>query len=476
MRILDGFSAVTASKIRMHHAPGDRSRPDDADLDDEVVPVARPQTGQHGHLRTALDLEDADGVGLADHLERRLVVPRQGRHRQAPSPVLVDQTKGAIDDVQRSQTEQIDLEQTEIFEVVLVPLDHRAAGHRGVLDGHEVVHRLVAEQEAARVDRQVAREVLDLERQAHEMLVRAAARVQADTCGGARSEVLVMRQQTRDTIERRLRQAEGLAHLAHGRAGAVADEVGHHGRIIASIAVVNELDDFLATLVLDVEVDVGRLAALPGQEALEEKIHPHRVHGRDAEHETHGRVCSRAASLTQDPVVPAELHDLTHGQEVAVVVELANELELAFDLLAHLVRHAITVTLPRTGLRERAQAIGCRRTIRQALRGIAIADLRQRERASRRNLVTERDPTGIVRKQKLEGLWRAQRMLGVRANQSPRRGQGDAVTNAREHVLKITPGRRVVEDLVAGGHRHVRTRRLLAKLCFESGIGSHEVA
>src|SRR5207253_9070809 len=40
----------------------------DRDLDDEVVVTPRLQPRQHRHLPAALDLEDADRVGVADHV------------------------------------------------------------------------------------------------------------------------------------------------------------------------------------------------------------------------------------------------------------------------------------------------------------------------------------------------------------------------------------------------------------------------
>ena len=58
-----------------------------------------------------------------------------------------------------AQTEQIDLEQAEIFYVFLIPLNNRALRHGGVLDRHYVVYRLMAEQKTTRMNRQMARKV-----------------------------------------------------------------------------------------------------------------------------------------------------------------------------------------------------------------------------------------------------------------------------------------------------------------------------
>jgi hypothetical protein len=55
-------------QIGMDHIALDRPRPDDRDLDDEIVKFARAQAWQHVHLRAAFHLKDADAVALAEHI------------------------------------------------------------------------------------------------------------------------------------------------------------------------------------------------------------------------------------------------------------------------------------------------------------------------------------------------------------------------------------------------------------------------
>ncbi len=68
MRIGHRFFARPPPQIRMHHAALNRSGPYNGDLHDEIVKASRLQARQHRHLRPALDLEDADGIGRADHV------------------------------------------------------------------------------------------------------------------------------------------------------------------------------------------------------------------------------------------------------------------------------------------------------------------------------------------------------------------------------------------------------------------------
>src|SRR5207244_3121775 len=65
--------------VRMDGAALDRPGPDERDLDRQVVEVLRPRAQEHLHLRAALDLEDADGVGALDLVVDGPVVERDSR-------------------------------------------------------------------------------------------------------------------------------------------------------------------------------------------------------------------------------------------------------------------------------------------------------------------------------------------------------------------------------------------------------------
>lgn len=51
----------------------------DGNLDDEIVEFPWLQARQHAHLRPALDLEDADRIGPADHVIDRPFVGMHGK-------------------------------------------------------------------------------------------------------------------------------------------------------------------------------------------------------------------------------------------------------------------------------------------------------------------------------------------------------------------------------------------------------------
>ena len=67
---------------------------------------------------------------------------------------------------------------------------------------------------------------------------------------------------------------------------------------VGAVLLEDVLDDLLALVAGgQVEVDVGPLAALLGEEALEEQLHADRIDGGDAERVTDGAVGGGAAAL-----------------------------------------------------------------------------------------------------------------------------------------------------------------------------------
>ncbi|GAV36931.1 hypothetical protein ROTAS13_04621 [Roseomonas sp. TAS13] len=121
----------------MHHVALDRAGPDQGDLHHQVVEPRRPQPGQHVHLRPALDLEDAQGVGSPQHGVGPLAVSWHTGKIKIGEAVPAQQVEAAPQAAQHAQRQDIDLEQTERLDVVLVPLQHRPPLHGGVADhGH----------------------------------------------------------------------------------------------------------------------------------------------------------------------------------------------------------------------------------------------------------------------------------------------------------------------------------------------------
>jgi len=347
MGIDDLFFPVPPAKIRMHHPSRDRSGPDDAHFDHDVVVVSGFQAGEHRHLRPALDLKNADGIRAADHLERGLVAIGNIGHGDPFSVVFLDRIERPVQHGEHSEPQQIDFEKPERFDVLFVPLDHRAVGHGRVLDGDDLADRFVSQEKPAGVDRKVTREILYLFGETRQVLVHRVLRIEPGAVEGFARDVVVVREELGDAIQGRVRDLEDFSHFANGRARAVAHDVRHHRRVRTVVFLVDVLDDFLAAVVLDIEIDVRRFGALPRDESLEQKIHLHGIDGGDSEAVADGGVRRRASSLTENSLTMAELDDFPHRQKIPVVLEFVDERKLLFELGDDVLRYAAGIPIER---------------------------------------------------------------------------------------------------------------------------------
>src|SRR5580692_9325310 len=111
-----------------------------------------------------------------------------------------------------------------------------------------------------------------------------------------------------------LRKPHHLADFAHGAAGAVADHCGADRGPVTAISLIDPLDDFLAPLMLEIHVNVGRFFALGGNKSLEEQARPYRIDAGNAEHVANGAIRCTAASLAENALRSCEADDAVHGE------------------------------------------------------------------------------------------------------------------------------------------------------------------
>ena len=200
---------------------------------------------------------------------------------------------------EHAQPEQVDLHQAGRRAVVLVPLQDAAPVHAPPLHRAHLDDRPVTDHHAARMDAEVAREVLQLGRERHHR--------RGDVVIDRGAERTPSVDLLRPGVEGAHGESEGLAHVAHRRLGAVGDDVGDLRGVVAAVALVDVLDRLFAATVLDVEVDVGRPVALGREEAFEQEAERHRVGVGDAEGIADRAVGGRASALAIDVELVVDL-------------------------------------------------------------------------------------------------------------------------------------------------------------------------
>src|SRR6185312_2085911 len=145
-------------------------------------------------------------------------------------------------------------------------------------------------------------------------------------------------------------QTHHLADFADRRAWAIVDHRRRDPRAVAAIFLVDVLDHLLAPFVLEIDVDVGRLTPLLGDEALEQEVAGGRVDRSDPEAIADRAVRGRAAALAEDRRIERARisDDVVDGQEIAREIELLDQRQLIFELLDDLVGNAVGPALLRT--------------------------------------------------------------------------------------------------------------------------------
>jgi hypothetical protein len=167
---------------------------------------------------------------------------------------LADEIGGVVQGRQHAETQQVELDESDSGAIVLVPLQDAAVLHAPPLDGTHLDDRTVADDHAARVDAEVAREVLDLLRELEHRrreLVGVGGGYRRPTVDGLRERVLLPGG-----------VPERLGDVAHRGLGPVGDDVGDLRGVMAAVPLIDVLDDLFASIALDVDVDVGWAVAL----------------------------------------------------------------------------------------------------------------------------------------------------------------------------------------------------------------------
>ena len=114
-------------------------------------------------------------------------------------------------------------------------------------------------------------------------------------------------------------------------------------RPFAAVAAIDILHHLLAPLMLEIDVDVGRLAAFLGQEAGEEQVVLDRIDRGDPEQVADQAIGRRPAPLAEDRRIlrPGEMHDVVNGEEIIGVLAFADEAELLVQHLLPFWRQAV---------------------------------------------------------------------------------------------------------------------------------------
>ncbi len=327
---------------------------------------------------------------------------------------------------EHAEAEQVDLDDAHVGAVVLVPLHDAPIGHRGGLDRDDFVEATGGDHDAAAVLTEMAGQALDRADQVDPVadvrglgvesclaqardeftldlgpgifapiLGRPLVRTPLGRAAAGHGREVESRDQLREPADRLGILAEHLAHLPHGHLDAIGDDVRGHGGSRLAVFREDVLDRLLALVpARQVDVDVGPLAALFGEEAFEEQVHAHGVDGGDPERITDGAVGGRASTLAEDALLLRIAGDVLDDQEIAGEIELLDHVELVGELLLGAEGGACAIAFAGTEARELAEAAHLGLARSERVLGKAVVEVLERELTAFGDRPGREDPVG----------------------------------------------------------------------------------
>src|SRR6266571_1676613 len=147
-----------------------------------------------------------------------------------------------------------------------------------------------------------------------------------------------------------LRDAEHFRHFGEGAPGLERRKAAHDGAVPRAVFLEDQINHVILAVVREVDVDVGELIerhALLVEEPPEVKVEADRANVTDAKAVADQAVGGGAA---RDPVTTTALtllENVPHDQEIFLVTNVANDRQLLFNLLQHLIG-AIAIAFAQT--------------------------------------------------------------------------------------------------------------------------------
>ncbi len=228
-----------------------------------------------------------------------------------------------------------------------------------------------------------------------------------------------------------------------------------------SVFLVDILQDFLAALVLEVDVDIRRFIALHADEAFEQQAHPHRVDGRNLQRVAHRGIGCRSSPLAQNAALSGEPNDVPDRQKISWEIELLDQLQLPLYLKSDVRGNSIRVAHRQPLLGQFSQVADRAVAGRKVLLRKMVAKLLQAEVAGIGDFESAAHGLGKIDEQLRHFPRTLDRSFSVPEELLARRSQGRLVPNRGQHILQWLPLSGVGGHIVVSADREPQLLRQL---------------
>ena len=292
-----------------------------------------------GDART-FELKDALRVAPAEHLEGLLVVEGNGVEvdvlRFEGGLRLAQNPFGLVQKRQRSQAQEVHLDQPDVFDRFHVVLtDHADAGgvahHR-----HQVGQLVLADDHARRVNRGVAGQTFELLGKFvgfEQLLVlgQELLNVRHGVAGLLQRVALAEldRNQLADLVHLGVFQTHHAGHVLEAGLARHRSEGGDLGDFVFAVLLLHVVDDFHPAGVVEVDVEIRHRDAVGVEEALEQQLEFQRIEVGDPHGVGHQRPRARPAPRPHaDALILGPVDVVGHDQKVIGKAHVVDDAQL----------------------------------------------------------------------------------------------------------------------------------------------------
>ncbi len=309
---------------------------------DDVLEAVRLELLQRLLHPAGFELEHAIGLGAAHQAVGLGVVERQLVEDQRHAERIVHQGLGGPQEGQGGQAEEVELDQPDLLDRLHVELRHRHRRARVAVERHQLLERPVADDDARGVGRGVPRQAFELAcgvDQDRDLLVGAPLlvepRLHLEGLLDGRRARRVVRDELGDAVDLAVGQPHHPADVADHGAGLQPAEGNDVGDAVVPVLLTYILDDLVAPVLAEVDVEVGHRDALGVQEALEEEPEAQRVEIGDLQRPGGDRAGPGAAARAhRDPLPLGPADEVRDDQEIARELHLDDDFELELEPIA----------------------------------------------------------------------------------------------------------------------------------------------
>ena len=309
----------------------------------EIVDRLGLEVGDGAAHAAGFELEDAECLAAGEHVIGLGVPVRQRQRVDFDAFVPADQLDRRVQNGQVCQAEEVHFEQADGRALVHRPLGHGdRLGLIALVDGTAerdvFAERVAGDHDGGGVGAGMPDDAVQALGLSEQLLDIGVAAARVAQLGGLRDcflegDVELVRDQPGDAVDIGEAHAERAAGVADGGLRAERAEGDDLSDAVAAVLLGDVANHLVATVVGEVHVDVGHLAALGIEEALEDELVFERVDVGDAEAEEDQAAGGAAADGLGDALAGGELREVHDDQEILGEAGLTHDGEFVVESL-----------------------------------------------------------------------------------------------------------------------------------------------